>query len=470
MEVSLLLSDRAIIIADPENRSFQTVSYADASRICQQYTFLRLFSDQKTISFFLKELPAVPPWIYKKMIRLNLNPKIPSYWFAVPLSYPFLFRKKVSLVPFQVAEQPLCFPQEIPEIPGAYLAGIEPILLGIPKFVAYLTDSSFSWQEWWVYCADHQLSGMRLVFGRGKGIVLSRTLNTIDSGSLPKELEHTLKYIGRLGWQGETITGLLVSGTKEFSSLQELIKNHTSFQVRVISLVDVARKTEASWHKDISIEEILFYWILRTKRHFPCLGQTFMRWHAIGLRTLNALRPLCYSLGCTCCVVAFCSFLRISTFMQQEQAAQGLVHSSTVRIKQLEALTIKRLHRFGVTSDIPVVLENIADLQHCAQYLQQVRAHAVLPKLKALSALFKNYTPNTLTLQMAPEETTSFEIDLLPEEKEAFLSFISRVSPKADVTLPQEVAFKPLLSHTVPTRTCLKITLRSFVVTPTGSL
>jgi hypothetical protein len=461
MEASLLLGDSAIIVADPKNRCFQTVSHDAAAQLCQRYPFLRLFSDQKTISFSLKELPAVPPWFHKKMVQLNLKPKIPSHWFASPLSFPFplVFKKVVSLVPFQVVEQPLCFPQRIPDIPGAYFSGIEPLSLAIPNFWTCLMSRALLRTEWWVYCANHQLSGTRLVFGRGKGIVLSRTLTATDPDVLSKELAHTLKYMERLGWQREPITGLLIE-TSGPSFLHRLIKEHKSFQATAISLEEVAHKTGVSYREDISVEEILFRWALRKRRHFPCLGSPSLRWKAVGMRVLNALRPLCYSLGSVCCVGAFCSLIRIGMLIQQERTTEGIMRTTTIRTNQLEILSKDHLCHCGVSADVLTTPDTMTILHRCAQHLQQARANIILPKLEAIAVLFQDHTPDTLTLQMTSERAVSFEMSIPPEEQEAFLSFVTRVFPDAEVTLPQEEACKPLLSHATPSHIRLKITFR----------
>ncbi|MDR0406683.1 MAG: hypothetical protein LBH38_01170 [Holosporales bacterium] len=456
MEAYLLLGDKAALLADPKIRTFNVVPYPEVPHICAQYPFLRVFSDQKEIAFLEATLPFVPFWKRAKVVKLNIKPKIPSYWFAFPLSCPLKLKKRPPLIPFQLVEQPLCLPHKVSKIPGSYFAGIEPLLLGLPKLCAFLMGRPFEQEEWWIYGSIHQLSGIRLVIGKGKGILLSRTFNTDDAHLLATELNRTLEYIHRLGWKEELLKGVIV----KVPLLQSLMGHHEFLKGEFFSLSEIAQKIGCFYYAQISMEEILLRWVLKRKYHFPCLGETSQRLRKKGLYVLNGTRLLLNGITFGCCLTAFLSATNVYNLKKEEQEIKNLTQNTFRHIEHLEELSKKCLHQLGFNTPLSTALANVSAIEKCAQHIEKAQAYALMPKLEKLTALFTDCKPVSLFIQNTPEELVSFDIDLFPQEKETLKTILPRVFPDAAIIFPQDEKDAQLLSSTALTRTRLKVMIR----------
>ncbi|MDR1361587.1 MAG: hypothetical protein LBJ16_00025 [Holosporaceae bacterium] len=74
---------------------------------------------------------------------------------------------------------------------------IECIIANFCKSVREIGDTT-----WWLYVAQHQSSGLKMVAGRGDGIVLSRLINCRSPKEISNALVDTRKYLGRFGMSG----------------------------------------------------------------------------------------------------------------------------------------------------------------------------------------------------------------------------------------------------------------------------
>ncbi|MDR2412127.1 MAG: hypothetical protein LBD66_00770 [Holosporales bacterium] len=473
MEAILLFSERGALLTDPEKRHFQIVPYAHLSRVCSSYPFLRLFSDRAHLSFSLMSLPFVPFWQREQMIRLNLQPALPSYWTSFSLTswrdglhavkQRFLKRKQnakrtFALFPFQYIAQPLCLTSPMPSSLGVgFVGGEEPLLLGLPSLCVHLLGRPLGSEEWWIYGAPHTLSGWRLVVGKGKGLFFVRTLPSSDLKVVAAGLEDTLRYLPRLGWREETLWGLFIEAPK----LSALGKSYAFLNPLFFSLTEAAKKLGILALSTRSLEELLLRWILKKHQHFPCLGPSHLRRNKQLLLFLKGLRPTLYGLSCACCLgtAYFCFQARLSH--QQIQERQEYLQQIEEENAQLEGVCANYLQQSNIPLDVATMLTHLADVEKEARFLERRKRQALIPQLEKLAALFSIQTPTQLVLSFEKECVIICDTALLPQEMDAFCAQAKRLFPAATVVFPQEPKQICLMTNAAPARTSLKVEIRS---------
>jgi hypothetical protein len=473
MEAILLLSEQGALLADPEKRHFRIVSYTHLSRACSSYSFLRLFSDRAHLSFSLMSLPFVPFWQRAQMIRLNLQPALPSYWTSFSLASwrdglraakQYFLKCKQSakripaLFPFQYIAQPLCLTSSISLFLGTELVGgEEPLLLGLPSLCAHLLGRPFGSEEWWIYGAPHALSGWRLVVGKGKGLLLARTLPSSDLESVVAGLEGTLRYLPRLGWKGETLCGFFIE-TSKFPTSE---KSYAFLNLLFFSLAEATKRLGISALSTRSLEELILRWILKKHQHFPCLGPSRLRRKKQLLFCLKGLRPTLYGLACSCCFGTgyFCLQARFSH--QQMQERQKSFQQIKEENTRLEGICASHLQQAGIPIDVATALTYLKDIEQEARFLEKRKKQALIPQLKKIAALFSTQTPTQLVLSFEEESIITCDIALLPQERDAFCAQAKRLFPAAAIVFPQEPKQICFMANAAPTRTSVKIEIRS---------
>lgn len=106
--------------------------------------------------------------------------------------------------------------------------GIIPIELIILDFCKKIEE--ISEKTWWIYIANHELSGIRIIAGCGNGVILSRSLN-VQFENLSKELVDSLRFLRRFGLENDfkiitPLRGIKLGNQKVDSiDLKEVCKN-----------------------------------------------------------------------------------------------------------------------------------------------------------------------------------------------------------------------------------------------------
>ncbi|MDR1267275.1 MAG: hypothetical protein LBJ70_02720 [Holosporales bacterium] len=466
----LVLSETGALLADPARRHFRPLSYGDLPQACASYPFLRLFSDQQSLTFSLASLPSVPFWQRPNMIRLNLTPSFPGDWRAFPLASfretlstlkrrffsnkrPFSRQNSVSFVPFQRVALPQWSAVQLPSLPGLYLSGIEPLLLGLPSFCAHILGSVLRPEMWWMYAAPHSLSGMRLVVGKGKGIALCRTLHSSDYAA---EMQQTLQYLPRLGWEGDPIHGCFV----ETPGLYAAGATHPFLRAARFSLLEAARRAKCCVPLPGSMEELLLRWILRRGPHIPTLGPAPLRWRRRLLLLLKSLRPIFFGGACLCCGLALHACFQVHFLRRHMQSQQEQMQAITQEATHLETSCAQSLPQSPWDLDLSEALAQLEDLEQDARFLRKRRERALLPQLRKLAPLFSQQALKSLTVAMEQPMDLSFTIALFPSEQEALQKRLQWLFPEATLIVPPMAASTCFFSAEAPVRTVVTIAMR----------
>ncbi|MDR2268182.1 MAG: hypothetical protein LBD81_01870 [Holosporaceae bacterium] len=103
-------------------------------------------------------------------------------------------------------------------------------------------------ETWWMYVANHRCSGLRIVVGRGSGIVLSRIIFGVSLDSVPDSVARTIKYLGRFGIQAPI---KIISAFGNVSAVVGL---------SVVSLIENSEDMEKTLLKFLSTRNGIYPW------------------------------------------------------------------------------------------------------------------------------------------------------------------------------------------------------------------
>jgi hypothetical protein len=115
-------------------------------------------------------------------------------------------------------------------------------------------------KTWWMYVANHRCSGLRIVAGKGDGVVLSRIISSISVDDIPDSVARTIKYLGRFGLESpiKIISAFgNVAAAVDGLSIVSVIENSEDMEKTLLKFLS-ARNDVYPWGKrENSLRKIL---------------------------------------------------------------------------------------------------------------------------------------------------------------------------------------------------------------------